>query len=344
MFLPLIDHVKVECGYAGIDPQVAENMGFDARLECDSPEGAQQVAKTLEALRTVGLNLLQAKIQAWRQATPTGATAEQVGQINQFFDMVVKSLTDGKIVASNKSVEVSTKLDLNQAVVAGFLMPAIAAGREAAMRTQSMNNMKQLGLAIYNFAAAKKHFPSAAIRDKDGKSMLSWRVAILPFIEQDTLYKEFHLDEPWDSEYNKPLIAKMPGVFRDPHEDAGSTNSSYFMPTGKGMFGGNEDGLRIKDIFDGTSKTIMLVEAKRNIPWTKPEDIEIDADPLKPLPELGGHLVPDIFGAAFADGSVRILSKSLTTPQLHKLFTFAGNEAVENEELNISPPEAPRRK
>ncbi len=297
----------------------------------------QQVAKTLEALRTVGVNVLQAKFQAFKQATPAGATAEQVGQINQFFDMVEKALTGAKITAADKQVQVSADFNMNQAIVAAVVMPAVEASREAARRTQSLNNMKWLGLAMYNFLAAKRHFPAEAIRDSNSKPLLSWRVAILPYLDQAPLYKEFHLDEPWDSEHNKALIAKMPGEFRDPHEDASSTNASYFMPSGNGMFGGNAEGWKIMDIRDGTVRTIMLVEAKRDIPWTKPEDIEIDADASKPLPELGGHFVPDYFAATFADGSVRTLSKSMDPKVLHALFTVDGGEIIEEKDMQNSP-------
>ncbi|HEY2827053.1 MAG TPA: DUF1559 domain-containing protein, partial [Pirellulales bacterium] len=337
MFLPLIDHVKVEYGYAGVDMQAAGSVGFHARFVCDSTDGAQQVAKTLEALRTVGLNLLQAKMQAWRQSTPAEATAEQVGQINQFFDMAVKSLTDAKISSSNQSVEVSTRFDLNQSVIAGFLMPAVAASREAAMRSQSMNNLKQLALAMYNFLAAKKHFPPAAIRDKDGKQLLSWRVAILPFLEEDSLYKEFHLDEPWDSEHNKTLIAKMPAVFRDPHENHASTNSSYFMPRGKGLFGGSEEGWKMSEVTDGKANTIMLVEAKRDIPWTKPEDIEIDDDLTKPLPPFGGNLETANFLAGFADGHVQVISNNADPNTLRASLMVNWRDVVDEAKLNPQP-------
>jgi beta-lactamase regulating signal transducer with metallopeptidase domain len=340
MFLPLIDHVQVECGYA--DAQAgSDKAGFHARLECDSADWAQQVAKTLEALRTVALNVLQAKFQAVKQSAPVSATAEQIGQINQFFEMVEKSLTEAKITATDKQVRVSADLNVNQAIVAGVVMPAVEAAREAARRTQSMNNMKQLGLAMHMYLTTNKHFPPAAIRDKDGKPLLSWRVTLLPYLEQKALYEQFHLDEPWDSEHNKPLIAKMPVVFLDPHDPV-STNASYFMPTGKGMFGGSENGLRIKDIMDGTSKTIAVVEAKRDIPWTKPEDIEIDADASKPLPDFGGHFVPDYFGATFADGSVRTLSKSIDPKILHAMFTVAGGEVITDEEMQIPAKAAPR--
>ncbi len=107
-----------------------DKAGFQARLECDTADGAQQVAKTLEALRTVGVNILQAKFQALKQSTPAGATAEQMGQISKFFDMVIKSLTEAKITAANQQVQVSADFNLNQSIVAGFVMPAVtSAGR-----------------------------------------------------------------------------------------------------------------------------------------------------------------------------------------------------------------------
>ena len=80
---------------------------------------------------------------------------------------------------------------------------------------QSTNNLKQIGLALHNFRSANDHFP-ADIRGKDGKPLLSWRVAILPFIEQQALFNEFHLDEPWDSTHNKTLIEHMPATSRCP--------------------------------------------------------------------------------------------------------------------------------
>jgi beta-lactamase regulating signal transducer with metallopeptidase domain/biopolymer transport protein ExbD len=199
--------------------------------------------------------------------------------------------------------------------------PPVDLSKEYALREQSMNNLKHLALAMLNHDSAHKRFPPAAIRDKDGKPLLSWRVAILPFLEEGgwQLYQQFHLDEPWDSEHNKALIAKMPAVFRDPHEDARSTSASYFMPTGKGTFGDDEKGRKDAAIKDGTSNTIMLVEAKRDIPWTKPEDIEIDADPAKPLPKFAGHTL-GYFAAAFADGSVNLISDQADPKWLPKFF------------------------
>src|SRR5262249_54155708 len=97
------------------------------------------------------------------------------------------------------------------AVGAGLLMPAVQKVRMAAGNAQGQNNLKQIALAMHNYNDAYNgKLPAHAIYSKDGKKpLLSWRVAILPFIEQDNLYQQFHLDEPWDSEHNKKLIPML---------------------------------------------------------------------------------------------------------------------------------------
>src|SRR5262249_51556565 len=103
-------------------------------------------------------------------------------------------------------------------VSAGLLIPAVQKTREAASRMQNQNNLKEMALAMHNYHDVNGKFPPAAICDKQGKPLLSWRVAILPYVEQDNLYKQFKLDEPWDSEHNKKLIAQMPKVYALPRD------------------------------------------------------------------------------------------------------------------------------
>ena len=99
-------------------------------------------------------------------------------------------------------------------VMLALLLPAVQAAREAARRAQCTNNLKQIGLAMHNYASANGAFPPAAIYDANGKPLLSWRVLILPYLEQDSLYKQFHLAEPWDSPHNKrTLLAQVPPLF-----------------------------------------------------------------------------------------------------------------------------------
>jgi hypothetical protein len=219
-------------------------------------------------------------------------------------------------------------------IVVGLLLPAVQKAREAGRDAQSMNNLRQIGLAMHNFHDTHGALPAPASYDGDGKPLLSWRVHILPYIEQDALYKKFKLDEPWDSKHNKELIKEMPTFYKVPggmKVDDGKT--CYLVPTGDDTIfpkgeAGSEKGLKLTAITDGTSNTIMVVEAApdKAVPWTKPEDWEFDAD--KPNKGLVGHR-PNSFLALFADASVHRIPKSTKDETLKALFTRAGGEVVE---------------
>jgi hypothetical protein len=210
-----------------------------------------------------------------------------------------------------------------------LLLPAVQAAREAARRNSSMNNLKQISLGLLNHESARGAMPAQANFDKDGKPLLSWRVHILPFMEQVELYRKFRLDEPWDSEHNKALIPLMPQIYAHPgsklNPAEGKTN--YLGVQGKDhMFSGKPEARRLRDIEDGTSNTITVVQAtdERAVIWTKPEDFE----PGKDDPDQGlGGLAGDIFLAAFCDGSVRVISKQIDPAALRALFTISGGEA-----------------
>ncbi len=172
---------------------------------------------------------------------------------------------------------------LTSPVIAGLygslLTPAVFASRSAAHRAQCVNNLKQIGLAHHNYISANNTFPMAAIADKDGKPLLSWRVAILPYIEQQELYNKFKLDEPWDSPNNKPLIKEMPATYLCPdrkNPEAGTT--TYRMFVGAGALSEEGQATGLANITDGTSNTILVVESKDAVPWTKPDDLKFDPE------------------------------------------------------------------
>ncbi len=216
---------------------------------------------------------------------------------------VQSGIRAAKVERNGSSVAASATAKVDLAQSAPDLLEAIQKARSAATRMTSINNLKQLALAMYNYEATYNHFPSAAVYDKNGKPLLSWRVMVLPYIEQDALYKEFHLDEPWDSENNKKLLEKMPPLFAAGDEDALKKHETHYQTfVGKGSIFDNKKGVKIQDITDGTSNTIIIVEAKKAVPWTKPEDVSFDAGKL--VPKLGG-LFEGIFNVAFADGSVQ---------------------------------------
>jgi hypothetical protein len=202
--------------------------------------------------------------------------------------------------------------------------------RQSAQRSQSMNNLKQIGLALHNYLDVHDHFPPAATTDKAGKPLLSWRVMILPYLEQDHLYKQFKLDEPWDSEHNKKLIDQMPPIFASPLAGklpAGST--TYLVPAGASTIFRDAKGLKIQHVTDGTSNTIMGFDAPAAaaVPWTKPDDWTFDPKAKDPL--AGFFNGNDETLALFGDGSVQALSPKLKPEWLRSLFTADGGEAVE---------------
>jgi hypothetical protein len=192
---------------------------------------------------------------------------------------------------------------------------------------QSMNNLKQIVLALHSYHDTFNGFPTQAIYSKDGKPLLSWRVAILPFIEQEQLYRQFHLDEPWDSEHNKKLIAQMPGVFRSSAKLAPQHKTTYLGVVGKKtMFPGDER-IMFRDVTDGTSLTILVVDANddHGVIWTKPEDLSYDTK--EPVKALTGHF-PGGFIAAFVDGAVHFIKETTSAKRLRAWLTRNGGEHV----------------
>jgi prepilin-type processing-associated H-X9-DG protein len=202
-------------------------------------------------------------------------------------------------------------------------------------RAKSENKLKQIALAMHNIASLSEpvRFPGAAIRDKNGKPLLSWRVAVLPYLEQNELYKKFHLDEPWDSLHNKALLKEIPEVYVPViRTDEPKISTYYQVFTGPGALFENKEGAAFQEITDGTSVTLLVVEAGSPVPWTKPEDITYDKD--KPLPKLG-RMFRGGFNVAFADGSVRFLSAAIPEQVLRAVITRNGNDIVDRGELDV---------
>jgi RNA polymerase sigma factor (sigma-70 family) len=203
---------------------------------------------------------------------------------------------------------------------------------EDAARQRSLNNLKQLALAMHNYVSEFGQFPPAAVYSKDGKPLLSWRVLLLPYLDQRELYDQFKLDEPWDGPTNKKLLAKMPEIFSFvPAKDKPTQDTIYQVFTGAGTIFPTPKASKIGDITDGTSNTILIVEAADPVPWTKPADLPFD--PKKPLPKLGG-VSKNGFQTAFADGAVRFLKQTIAAETMRKLITANGGEIIGPDEFN----------
>jgi prepilin-type processing-associated H-X9-DG protein len=236
-----------------------------------------------------------------------------------------EALKNVSVKQNEASLEVAVSAKADLATTSLALLEGVQKVREAASRAVSVNNLKQLAVAMYNYHDKNGHLPPAAVYDKNGKPLLSWRVLLLPYLAQEKLYEEFHLDEPWDSDHNKKLLARMPQVFALNRDTAASGETVYQGFAGVGALFDGKKGTTFQAITDGTSNTLMFVEAAKAVPWSKPEDLPFDAQ--KPLPKLGGHF-PGGFNVAFCDGSVHFLSDKLDPATLRALITIAGGEVI----------------
>jgi len=144
-------------------------------------------------------------------------------------------------------------------------------------------------------------------------------VHLLPYLDQKALHAKFHLDESWDSDHNKKLIAEIPPVFACPARDLGEGKTTYRVPNGEHGFLNGSERVRLRDITDGTSNTIMIVDASHEnaVIWTKPGSFEID--PKEPRAGLDGDH-EKLFYAAFGDGSVHRLPLGIASKTLTWLF------------------------
>jgi prepilin-type processing-associated H-X9-DG protein len=220
-------------------------------------------------------------------------------------------------------------------VLIALLLPAVQSAREAARRAQCVNNLKQIALACLNYESANGAYPPAALTGEGGKPLLSWRVAILPYIDQKPLYDKFHLDEPWDSPHNRQLLPYMPRTYLCPSRpDSGAaavSSTSYRVFSGKGTLFEPGHAARMAEVTDGTSNTLMVVEAKDAVPWTKPDELPFNLDDraVGGPPLFGvGSFHPGGFNAAFADGSVRFLRTTIDHQILRALVTKNAGEVV----------------
>ncbi len=221
-------------------------------------------------------------------------------------------------------------LTVDDATLTAVLTPLFAKLRVSLEDDAAAKDLKQLGIALHDYHGANGRFPAVANFDKQKKPLLSWRVHILPYLNEDKLYKEFHLDEPWDSEHNKKLIAKMPKVFANPGNPklAADGKTTYLAPVHPtAIFTGDVQGSRIADISDGTSNTVLLVDVDDDaaVIWTKPDDWQLD--PKKPANHLSTrHGERYLF--LFADGTGQFISTKIDKENLNALFTKAGGEII----------------
>jgi len=294
-------------------------------LDAKDADAAGNVEELLQqALRMASGGLVLAKQSIPQEARTKFAPLVKLA--DQFVDGAKATKSGTQVVLDVKRPEI---LDVAGPSIVATVKQSIMEARAAARRAQQMNNMKQISLAMLSDESAKNAFPPAAI-EKDGKPLLSWRVAILPYVDEQPLYEQFHLDEAWDSPHNLEAAKKMPSIFQSPDSPSdGKTRIMLFTGKGAAFDGGKK--VRVADIRDGMSHTILCVQAgpDKAVPWTKPEDLPFD--PQNPLAALG-KIPAQGFIAAFFDGHIEQLKVDNKT--LKALITPDGGEAIDQAKLH----------
>lgn len=228
-------------------------------------------------------------------------------------------------------------------VISGvWLSRAVWFAREAARQSVCEGHLNQLAMAFYNYHDVYGSFPPAYVADDSGKPMHSWRVLILPFIDERKLYEQYDFSEPWNGPNNSRL--KMPDNFCDkfhcPSGELSSTSSEteYVVVTGEPTPFPGAKASTMKQFTDGLENTILLVEiTNSNIHWMEPRDLEFDSmsfqvnDSHQPSISAPHPLGPVV---VFADGITGYrIHNSLRPETLKGLLTIAGGEEASRERL-----------
>lgn len=256
--------------------------------------------------------------------------AEQSGEdMPMGLNLLTRAATnlEPKVVGNDAVIDLDPLLN-NDTKLMQLLEPI----RESARETQRLNNLRQILLAMLNYESAYRTYPARASTDDNGKPLLSWRVHILPFIQQNALYKKFKLDEPWDSPHNIKLVTKMPLIYGDPSSRSKEENEGgktrYLVPVGSDTVFEKNEGTKIGDITDGTSNTIAVVCAppEAAVIWTKPVDWQVDPKAPKSVLFSQDRLKVNV---ARCDGSVHTFDSQISDAKLNALLTKSGGEVIE---------------
>lgn len=200
--------------------------------------------------------------------------------------------------------------------------------RPAARRTMCKNNLKHIAIGLHNYHDVYDAFPPAFTVDENGNRLHSWRTLILPYIEQKALYEQIDLSKPWNDPANLAAYETNIETYRCPSADIPPFHATYKGLVGSGLFFDSSQSRKIRDIKDGTSNTLMVVEVaqKDSVHWMTPEDV--DEGFLTGIAEQTDFSHTGGFQAALADGSVRYLSKNTAAETLDALITVAGGETI----------------
>lgn len=212
-----------------------------------------------------------------------------------------------------------------------MLMPSVGQSRGSARRSSCKNNLKAIMMAVHNYHDTYGAMPPAFTVDADGRKLHSWRVLLLPFLEQKDLYDKIDLTKPWDDPVNDFARQQAISVYRCPANPAPSNHTTYLAIVGDN-YAFSPDGVprKFSDIRDGLSNTVIMMEVndKQTVEWMSPVDTDdtlfLSFGPKTPKSHQG------VIMTGFGDGGIQALSENLPTVTRQALLTINGGEVVKD--------------
>jgi prepilin-type processing-associated H-X9-DG protein len=213
------------------------------------------------------------------------------------------------------------------AVLIALLLPAVRSGAGPAVRrAQCTNNLKQIALALYNYEHEHHALPPAHTVDASGRPLHSWRTLILPYLDQEALYRTIDLSKPWSDPVNAGALQTPISVFRCPAAEGPPNTTTYLAIASPNGCLKPREGRKLAEITDGHGSTIAVIEAgeEHAVPWMSP--VDADESLVMRLGPSTKHHHPGGSNASFVDGSVRFLKASTPEKVRKALMTISGKD------------------
>lgn len=306
----------------------------------DYSQGAENDFRMKMQVRYPDAGSAKAALNAGRLAVASGKIAISAApnrndpDMKPVFDFLLKQIDAIKLETSEIDLVLDYQTNLGN--IGPMLTSAIERVRNAADRMISASNMRQLMIAMHNYHNDFTKLPEAMTM-KNGKPMHSWRVMMLPYIEQDNLFKQIKIDEPWDSEHNKKIFEStpMPKTFEHPGKKDGDKKMTYYkvfyskpgVTPRAGFLLGKPTTLGQITVMDGTSNTAAMIEAGPPVLWYRPDDIEFDSKAQ--LPNMVSPWKDKKVSVAFFDASIRSFWLGTDEATWKGCITLNGEEVLD---------------
>jgi len=233
------------------------------------------------------------------------------------------SETDARIEEGKIRYDLSSLLSVPFAALFGQgLIETLELKRLSNERFSSQYKLREVNEAIEKYTKEKGSFPLREIQSEDGESLLSWRVALLPYLGYESLYNKFHLNEPWNSPHNLALVKEMPSIYRNSEKHLAEGYTTFVAPYGatdakrKTVWDIVPKGL--SEVSEEEQGSILLVEVNGEaaVPWSSPDDFNISLQDLRTVLRDP----PEGNGVVFLDGNTDHISNAISTVTLLELL------------------------